>query len=310
VSQKQNLPLPSRLDTPATGTIAVLFAAAWWATSGLFVKYISSQASISPIALAFWRDLLTCLTLLICVGFGQPAALRIRRGDLPRLALMGASLGAFHVFWNMAVLLNGAAVATVQQAATPAIVVLVARVAWHEPLTWRKLAAISLVFFGTILVSGIGGAGQAQVTLVGMAVGVCLPLAYAGWTLFGKNVRGPYNPLVMLTYGFAFAALTLLPLQFFVEQPTSVPIPFWFGFAGWIAQTIIAFGAYLFGLAKLPAGVASIVAMSEIVFVGFYAYFLLGERLGVIQIVGVALVVSGVLFLVQRKTAAVAAPAE
>ena len=66
---------------------------------------------------------------------------------------MGASLGAFHVFWNLAVLLNGAAVATVQQAATPAIVVVIARMVWRESLTWRKLLAIVLTFAGTVLVS-------------------------------------------------------------------------------------------------------------------------------------------------------------
>ena len=214
---------------------------------------------------------------------------------------MGASLGAFHVFWNLAVLLNGAAVATVQQAATPAIVVVIARLVWRESLTWRKLLAIVLTFAGTVLVSGIGETSAAPFTIVGLAVGLCLPIGYAGWTVFGKSVRGPYNPLVTLTYGFGFGALTLLPLQFFVEQPWSAPASFWLGFAGWVAQTIIAFGAYIYGLGKLPAGIASILAMSEIAFVGLYAYFLLGERLAWTQIFGVALVVVGVLSLVSRR---------
>ncbi|MBI4787885.1 MAG: EamA family transporter [Chloroflexi bacterium] len=275
-------------------------AAAWWATSGLFVKFIASQADVSSIALAFWRDLLTFLTLLVGVALLRPAALRIRRDDLPRLAAMGAMLGAFHVFWNLAVLLNGAAVATIQQAAAPAIVVVIARLVWRESLAWRKLLAIVLAFAGTVLVSGIGEQDAAPFTMVGLAVGFCLPLGYAGWTVFGKSVRGPYSPLVTLTYGFGFGALTLLPLQLFVVQPWSAPVSFWLGFAGWIAQTIIAFGAYIYGLGKLPAGVASILAMSEIAFVGLYAYFLLGERLAWTQIFGVALVGAGVLLLTPR----------
>ncbi len=297
-------PTPSFRDSTTAGYLAVLLAAAWWGTSGLFVKYIASQASISPIALAFWRDLLTFLTLLIGVSVLRPSALRIRRSDLVRLAAMGASLGAFHVFWNLGVLLNGAAVATVQQAAAPAVVVVVAWIAWREPLTWRKLVAIALTFGGTVLVSGIGETGQTPFTLVGLAIGICLPLAYAAWTLFGKSVGDQYSPFVMLTYGFGFGALALLPFQFFVEQPWPVPAVMGVGFAGWVVQTIIAFSAYLLGLGKLPAGIASILAMSEIAFVALYAYSLLGERLSVTQLLGVALVVGGVVLLVERiKTA-------
>ena len=47
-------------------------------------------------------------------------------GDLPWLLGMGASLGIFHVFWNLNVFINGVAVATVQQAAMPAIVTVAA----------------------------------------------------------------------------------------------------------------------------------------------------------------------------------------
>ena len=100
---------------------------------------------------------------------------------------------------------------------------------------------------------------------------------------------------------FLLIVLALLPLQPFVEQPSSAFASVWLGFAGWIIQTIVAFGAYLFGLGRLPAGIASILAMSEIAFVSLYAYFWLGERLGPIQIFGVALVVGGVLLLVQRQ---------
>lgn len=291
----------SVLSSTSAGYVAVLIAAAWWGTSGLFVKYIAGQISMSPIALAFWRDLFTFLTLLASVGLVRPAALRIHREDLPRLAAMGAMLGAFHVFWNLGVLLNGAAVATVQQAAAPAVVVIAAWVAWREPVTWRKFVAIGLTFGGTVLVSGIAGGEQVSFGLSGLLVGLCLPLTYAGWILFGKSVRRPYSPLVMLTYGFAFGALALLPLQFFVEQPASAPVSLWIGMAGWIAATTIAFIAYLFGLRILPAGTASILAMSEIAFVTLYAYSLLGERLSWIQVFGVVFVVGGVVLLVERE---------
>lgn len=291
------------LETPAAGYGAVLIAAAWWATSGLFVKLIASEADISSLALAFWRDLCTFCVLSAGMIALRPANLKIERRDLPQLAAMGASLGAFHVLWNLAVLLNGVAVATVQQAAMPAIVVIVARLVWREALTWRKVVAIALTFSGTALVSDLDQLSQAGFSFGGLIVGLCLPLAYAGWGLFGKGARARYDPFTILTYGFGFAALALLPWQFFTPQPTRISLTAGLGFAGWIGQTIIAFGAYLFGLGRLPAGVASIWAMSEIAFVAVYAYFLLGERLNAIQILGVGLVVGGVLLLARQPHA-------
>ena len=56
-----------------------------------------------------------------------------------------------------------------------------------------------------------------------------------------------------------------------------------------------------FGLGKLPASVAAILAMTEIAFVAVYAYFLLGERLTPDQVLGSLLVISGVLLLSWRR---------
>jgi drug/metabolite transporter (DMT)-like permease len=291
---------PNFSHSPASGYVSVLIAAAWYATSGLFVKFIASQVEINSIALAFWRDLFTFGVLLMGMLIFRASHLKISWRDLPQLAAMGASLGAFHVCWNLAVLLNGAAVATVQQAAMPAIVVIVAWFVWREPFTWRKLVAILLTFAGTVFVSGIDAIGQAGFTMTGVLVGLFLPIAYAGWNLFGKGARERSDPFVILTYGFAFGALALLPFQFFVPQPSTIPMLAWLGFAGWLCQTIIAFSAYLFALGRLPAGVVSIWAMSEIAFVALFAYVLLGERLTWMQFGGVALVVIGVLLLVER----------
>jgi DME family drug/metabolite transporter len=284
------------------GPLAVLLAAACWGMSGVFVKWVGAEIEISALALAFWRDLATFLVLLAGVGLFRPEWLRIERRDLRWLAALGGSLGISHVFWNLGVFLNGAAVATVQQAAMPAIVAAIAWLVWREPLTRIKVAAIILTFLGTVLVSGLDVAGQADLSLTGLFVGLAIPITYAAWNLFGKKVRDTYNPITALTYAFGFGALVLLPLQFFTPQPWPLPPPALLWFAGLIAvATIIPFSLYTFALGRLPASVASILAMSEIAFVAAYAYILLGERLTVSQILGAVLVVGGVLLLFWQR---------
>jgi drug/metabolite transporter (DMT)-like permease len=279
-----------------------LLATACWGTSGIWVRFVVDASGISALALAFWRDITTFLVLLVGLGLLRPTWLRVKRCDLKWLIGLGASLGIFHVFWNLGVTLNGAAVATVQQAAMPAIVALVAWVIWSEPLTVPKVLAIILTFVGTVLVSGVDVLGQADLTLSGFLVGLGIPIFYAGWNLFGKKVRGDYNPATTLTYGFGFGALVLLPFQFFTPQPWPVTTAALLPFAGLISvATILAFMVYTFALGRLQASVATILAMAEIPFVAVYAYFLLDEVMTPDQVIGAALVVVGVLMLSWKR---------
>jgi drug/metabolite transporter (DMT)-like permease len=281
-----------------TSSLAVLLAAALWATTGIFVKLIATASDISALTLAFWRDLTTCLILLAVIGLARPGWLRVRWRDLGWLAAQGASLGIFHMLWFLSVLLNGAAVATVQQAAMPAIVAVVAWLVWRESLTWSKVLAIVLTFVGTVLVSGLGLSGKPGLSVGGLVLGLGIPLTYATWNLVGKKVRRRYNPFTMLAYVFAFAALVELPFQFLTPWPWPVaPLALlWFG--GLIVlSTLIPFSVYTSALGRLPASVATILAMSEIAFVAVYAYLLLDERLSASQVLGSLLVVGGVLML-------------
>jgi drug/metabolite transporter (DMT)-like permease len=283
------------------GYLAVLLATACWGLSGIFVKFVMAGSDVSALALAFWRDLTTFVVLLLGLRLFRPTWLQVGRRDLVWLLGLGASLGTFHVLWNLGVMLNGVAVATVQQAAMPAIVALVARLIWHESLTARKLLAIALTFVGTVLVSGVQTLVQAEVTLVGFLVGLAMPMGYAAWNLFAKKVRARCGALTALTYGFGFAALVLLPLQFFTPQPWPVPPSVGLWFAGLIVvATIFPFFIYTWALGRLEAGVASILAMAEIPIVAVYAYVLLGEWLAAEQIGGAVLVIVGVFLLSGR----------
>lgn len=292
----------AKLSSQAIGYVAVLTASALWGTSGIFVKYVTDSSGVTPLALAFWRDTFTFTVLLTIVGLGRAELLRVQRRDLRWLAALGGSLGVFHVFWNWGVSLNGAAVATVQQAAMPAIVAVVAWFVWREALTWIKILAIGLTFVGTVFVSGLNVLSQAEVTLEGMLVGLAMPITYAAWNLFGKRARGDYGALTVLTYAFGFGALVLLPLQVFTPQPWPLPPVAWLYFGGLIGlSTTLAFSIYTFGLGYLPASVASILVMAEIPFVAVYTYVLLNERLAPDQILGALLVVGGVLLLTPRE---------
>lgn len=287
-----------RTSRHALPLLFVIVASAFWATSGLWISRVLAQGANTPAGLAFWRDTVTFGVLLAAMAALRPRALVVRRRDLPWLAAMGViSIGFFHVMWNLIVLLNGIAIATVLQYNSVILVPLAAWVLWREPLTRNKIAAASLALVGTILIAGLATGGNVPLSTTGLLIGLVSACAYSGLSIFGKQLTGSYSGWTVLTYAFGFGALTLLVWQLVVGGPEPLPLSAWPPFAVLILVTIGGFGLYGVALQHLQAGVAAIVATSEVFFATILAYVVMGERLGMWQLVGSALIVAGVLIL-------------
>lgn len=283
------------------GSALVITAAAFWGMSGIFVTIILENSNGTAVSLAFWRDLAAFVTLLLFTLLTGPENLKIARHDLPWLVGMGCFLGGFHIFYNQSIALNGAAVTTVMQAAMPAVVGIVAFYLWKEELTREKIGSMVIIFIGTAMASGIQIFSPGQDT-AGLMVGFTVPFLYAGWSICGKNMVSKYGATASLAIAFGVAALLLSPLQPFTSQPLPLNPTIVAAFCGLIAvSTFGAFSLYLLGMKYIQAGVASVLVMSEILFAGVYAWFLLGERLTMIQTFGTFLVMTGVVWLSYRQ---------
>jgi len=281
------------------GIMMVILATIFWGTSGIFISLTTRNWDISAVSLAFWRDITTFSTLLIGISIVRPALLRVKRRDVPWLLAMGAiSIGFFHVLWNTSVLLIGASVSTVIQSNAPIFVTAMAWIIFKEALTTRKLVAIAFAVTGTVLISGLVGMSSIQIPQLGLITSISSAIFYGVFSLFGKKLSGDYNSWTILLYIFGFASLTLLPFQ--LLNPSSFPyqFPALAYFAGLILiATISGFALYTTALAHLQASIAAITATSEIVFAAVYAYFILAERMDIWQILGAALVISGVVLV-------------
>lgn len=280
-----------------SGIIAVLFAAACWASSGIFVKLIMAAGPVSPLLLAFWRDIAAFAVFLTPALLINRRGMRVKRADMRWLAGMGVSLGVFHVALNLAYELNGVAVTTIQQAAMPAIVLAAARIVWKEPLTAIKFFSIILIIAGTVMVSGLLRTDVPDVTAGSIMVGFLVPVLYACWSLFGKALRSGYSALTTLAWAFGIAAMILLPCQLLTGRilPPALPTASLLWFAGLILiSTACGFFAFTYALGRLPAGVATILIMAEIAFAVAYAYVVFGETLAAADIAGALLVVIGI----------------
>jgi len=289
----------NNFSTRLKGILLVILATIFWSTSGIFINLITKNSTISPVSLAFWRDISTFLVLLAGIIIFRPNLIRVKRKDIPWLIAMGAiSIGSFHVLWNISVGLIGVSVATVIQCNAPIFVTIMARVIFKEPLTGRKITAILLSVAGTVLISGILGMSDLKSAQLGLIVSLSSALFYGSLSLFGKKLAGEYNPWTILLYIFGFATLTLLPFQILNPSPFPANNPEIFYFIGLIfISTIIGFALYTTALSRMQASVASIAATAEIIFAAALAHLILVERLDLWQILGALFVIGGVILV-------------
>jgi len=304
-------------STRATRGYAIALAsAAVLSTTAVFIRYLTQTYHLPALVLAFWRDVFVMVTLWIVLGVWQPHLLRVTHDLLPYLAVYGLVLASFNALWTLAVALNGAAIATVLAYCSAAFTALLGRWLLEERLDGTKVVAVALCLAGCVLVAGALDPAAWRANPVGILTGVLSGLGYSAYTLMGRSAsqRG-LDPWTTILYVFACAAVTLLVVNLLgggmlpgsTQQPGDL---LWLGrdWVGWgilfllaAGPTVVGFGLYNVSLGYLSSSVVNLIVTAETVFTAILAYFLLGERLTQVQLVGSAMILAGVLFLRVRE---------
>ena len=293
------------------GYPVALIAAVFLSTTAIFIRHLTQTYQIPALVLAFWRDVFVALTLLPVLGGLRPHLLKVNRRHLLYLLLYGLVLAIFNSMWTLSVALNGAAVATILAYCSTGFTAVLGWWFLKEGLGWAKLLAVVFSLGGCVLVSGGLGEAALRANAIGILTGVLSGLSYAVYSLMGRSAaqRG-LNPWTTLLYTFGFAALfllvfNLLPLGLLGAAARPADL-FWLGdaLAGWgvlfllaAVPTLAGFGLYNVSLTYLPSSVANLIVTLEPVFTAVIAFFLFGERLSAIQLLGGVMILGGVIFL-------------
>ncbi len=271
-------------------------AASIWGTLGYFAKLlyaegVSFEALVAFRAVIGWVAVLTFLTLAKGLG-----SLRVARRDLVFLAPLGlVGIGAFYLLYFFTVRESAVGTASILLYSSPAFVTLLAWAFLREPLGLTRVVALGLTFAGIGLVVGAFDLGALEVTPFVLATGLLSGLTYGLYSIFGKPVAGHLGPATVLSYALGFGAV-LLVVAAFPTLGTLAGLPLWsyaLLFVLAVVHTTLAFALYTFGLRRLEAGRAAIVATVEPVVAGALGVFLLGEELTTLKVLGALLVLSG-----------------
>ncbi len=279
--------------TAVLGAMAIAF-------SGILVRL----ADVEPATAAIFRCAYA-LPALGLIAYLERRAYGPRPAAQVRLAMVaGAFLALDLVIWHHTIGLVGAGLATVLGNTQ---VVIVAILAWWilgERPPGRTLLALPLVLIGVVLISGVVGTGAYGTNPgLGVILGLVVGLAYAAFLLVlrrgNADVRRPAGPLFEATLIGAFASLAIgLPLGE-VNLVPSWPAHGWLLLLALTSQ-VVGWLIISVSLPRLPAALTSVILTLQPVGSVLLAMLLLGEAPSVIQLLGAATILVGLVLATLR----------
>jgi drug/metabolite transporter (DMT)-like permease len=288
------------------GLALALASSAAFGTSGSLAKGLL-VAGWSPAGAVTWRVGIGALALLV------PAALAMRgrwgtlRRGWPTVLLFGlVAVAGCQLAYFLAVERLSVAVALLIEYLGVILVVIwlwLRRGQRPRPLT---LAGAALAIVGLVLVLDVFGA--IQVDLLGVFWGLVAAFGLATFFVVSADDRSGLPPIAMASGGLLVGAVVLLLAGWsgivpFLWNTSDVAlaghvVPWWVDVAALgLFAAAFAYVAGIFAARRLGSKVASFVGLSEVLFAVLWAWLLLGELPVVIQLLGGALILAGVVLV-------------
>jgi drug/metabolite transporter (DMT)-like permease len=298
----------ARHRRPRLGYAMAAGAATLWAINGVVSKVILASG-LSSLRLTEVRTTGALVGLVLVLCLTAPARLRVRRRELPFLAVFGVCALAFvQWFYFLAIHRLDIGVALLIQYLAPLLVALWARYVGHEQVRHRIWAALILALTGLSLMVDLWHGFSLDT--FGVVASLLAAGAYALYILQAEHAVGRRDPVSLICWGFLFATIfwaILAPWWSFpfgrvgdsvslLGNLDGVHLPVW-TLMTWMVLlgTIVPFALLVSALRHIPATRAGIVAMLEPVVATAVAWVWLAESLRAAQLVGAAIVLAAIL---------------
>ena len=276
-------------------------AAVLWASNGVISKHLMNSG-LSPFALAQLRLSLAAALAVAWLAATDSRALLIRKGDILGLALVGGMLAAVNGCYLSAISRIPTAAAILLEYAAPAFTAFYAWRFMDERIGPAKAIATALALVGCYLVAGGHDLDLLSLNRWGLLWGLGAALSFSLYGICSEYSLRRYSPWTVLCYALIVsAAVWNLIGGLGVLTAVSHGGRFWLLVlysAG--AGTVIPFGLFAYGIERLRATRATILATFEPIAAGLIAFAWLGETLEGFQILGGLVVLSAVI-LIQRQ---------
>ena len=275
------------------------------ATCIAFSAILVRLADVPPSTAAFYRCAYALPPLLLLALWE-----RRRFGPLGARALWlsvgaGVLFMADLVFWHHAIAAVGAGLATVLGNVQVVLVPLAAWALLRERPAPRTLGAVPIVLVGVVLISGAVGAGAyGSNPPLGVLFGLITAVAYSGFllTLRAGNAdrRRPAGPLFDATLAATLGTALIGVAERDLDLTPSAEAIAWLVVLA-LSSQVVGWLLISISLPRLPAALTSVMLTFQPVCSVIFAALLLDESPSVLQLVGGAGIVTGLVIASLRR---------
>jgi len=310
----------SRPARPALGYALTLAAAGFFAVNGT-VSTLALQAGIPATRLTALRCTGAAVALLVVLALVAPARLRVAWREVPFLALFGVVGVALTQFlYYVAIGRMPVGIALVFEMTAPVFIALYVWVVRREKVRSRLWLALLLSLSGLVFVAEVWRDGG-SLNPVGVAAALVAALCLATYYLMGERGTVTRDPVALTCWSFVAAAVfwaVAAPWWQFdaavlgERVPVSLgslELPLWV-LVLWIVVlgAVVPFWLSIAALRHLAPTAAGLVATIEPVFASVVAWFWLEQVLTGWQLLGGAVVLTGIVLAQTARAAPAPSP--
>ncbi len=283
--------------------LSAIIAMVFWALS--FIWYKEVLVLYKPVSLVLLR-LIISSTLLIAVTASLGRLDKIHRRDIktflllsflsPFIYFLGESYGVSYIPTTLAAVI----ISTI-----PLFSPIGAYYYLKERITWMNFFGIVVSVIGVALVIFHQGFDLVDVNPIGIAFLVLAVVSALGYSLIIKKMTDRYNVFSIVAYQNLIGIFYFLPLFFWLDFKHFIQVvPTWDVIIpllnlGVFASTF-AFIFFTYAIKNLGISRANIFTNAIPVLTAIFAYFILGEPLTLVKMIGISVVIFG-LFLSQLR---------
>ncbi len=283
------------------GYVLIATASVLWGTMGILAR-LSFAYGIFPETLIALRLVISFATLSIILILFSRSSLKIQKVDIALFIVFGIFATALQrISYFYAVKLTTPTVAAILFYTYPVFVALSASYLLKEKILLRELLAIALTFLGVAFVVRIYDISSLSINLMGITFGLASSLLFVLYFILAKKFRNKYTSRTLTLYGDAIGTLTLTPIiSLSIPQILTFPWQLWLLILtiAWV-PSLLAYLLYSHALKHVKASKGSTLSILEPLSATMFSAVLLGESLENLQLMGIALSLTGVALLFQ-----------
>jgi drug/metabolite transporter (DMT)-like permease len=281
---------------------AALGSMIFWSFSFVWIKF--AYIAYGPLTTVLFRLVLSGGTMLVVTKIIRKLQ-TVSRKDLPLFILM-AFFEPFMYFMGESYGLKyvSSTVASVIVATIPLFSPIVAWYFYKEKLSRTNVTGLFITFLGVSLVV-LDNSFNFTASPLGVSLEFVAVFAAVGYSAVLRGLSHKYNTFTIITYQNLIGAILFFPFWLTFEFNDFIVTPFHpQAFAAIVKLAIfastLAFMLFTYSVRNLGLNRANTFINVIPVFVAIFAFLLLGDQLNFHQMVGIAVVISG-LFLAQIK---------